>query len=165
MADPLYYILLPVVLFMLLNIWDSVSYSDTGINNAIDALLCPAPEFTGLWNSSGIIMRVGDTYNYPNVNNQNITLTCTPVHTPDGLDYNYGEPAAPFFGAVIFAADALAEGFYKVGNFFFIVGLILTPPATFFAVQFLIPVFIGMYVMIGYGIYQLITGLLGGLKP
>lgn len=83
----------------------------SNITTQFDRLACPMPSQTGLWNNTGILMYEGATYNYPDVGNQTLTLTCTEVHTLDGFDYAYGSPTIPFAGFPFFLGDWLSELF------------------------------------------------------
>jgi hypothetical protein len=132
-----------------------------------DRLTCPMPSSTGLWNSSNTLIYDNGTYNYPDVNNQTLTLTCTEVHTLDGVDYYFGQPTVAI-GVFFFAGDYISETFNKLGAFFTILGTYLSPiNFTIFNTQledmptvaqaFIILVYLFAYTGIGVGIYKIVN--------
>jgi len=122
------------------------------IQQQFNRISCPLPSQSGLWNSSGTIMYVGGTYNYPNVGNQTLTLTCTYVHTLDGIDYYYGQPAVAI-GVFFFVGDYISEILAnKVSAVMEIVFYILTP-ANFSVFGYTINDLSGIALMIIIGIY------------
>lgn len=144
--------------------------SISNIQTQFNRISCPAPAFSGLWNNTGTIEYSGATYNYPNVSNQTLTLTCTSFHTPDGQDYNMGCPAC--VGWVVFVPDWLGSLADRVQGFFTIVYFILTP-ANFnilgytiadlagIALMFLIGVYAFCYIAIGAMLYKILSPFSG----
>lgn len=125
--------LVPWAIFGLLTIMTFAIVSNSGqtgtanIQSLMDRLGCPMPSATGLYNSSGTLIFDGGTYNYPAVGNQTLTLTCTEVHTLDGVDYYYGQPAVAI-GVFYYINDYLSELFgNKVSAFFTMILYVLTP--------------------------------------
>lgn len=113
-------------------------FQDTlaGISSAQARITCPWPSQSGLWNSSGTLMYANATYNYPNVNNQTLTLTCTEVHTPDDVDYYYGTGFDLFgfgvgipMGAFFYVGDLFSSFFDRVAAFFEMIVLFFVLPS------------------------------------
>lgn len=106
-------------------------FQDTlgGLSTAQARITCPWPALSGLWNSSGVLQYTNGTYNYPNVSNQTLTLTCTDVHTLDGVDYYYGSPAANAVGALFFLGDVFSSFFDRVAAFFEMIALFFVLPS------------------------------------
>lgn len=137
-----------------------------------DRLSCPMPVQTGLWNSSGIIMLTGGTYNYENVGSPVNTLTCTEVHTLDGVDYYYGQPAVAI-GVFYYIGDYISELFgNKVVAIFTLISYILTPAnfdilgytladVTGIALLFIIGLYSFAYIAIGIFLYKTISPFAG----
>lgn len=118
-------IILPIIIVVLVSfVFQSVMTSLISVKNEV---MCPWPAASGLWNNSGTITYTNQTYNYRAVNNNVLTLTCTPVHTPNGVDYNYGQPAVAI-GIFYFFGDVLSELGHKIVAFFTLVGLFFTYP-------------------------------------
>jgi hypothetical protein len=121
------------------------------------------PEYTGLWNSSGILQRTGQTYNYPSVSNQTITLTCTSVHTANGFDYCYGCPTVSLAGVMFFIGDWISELVgNKLASLFTLLYFFITP-ANFNIQGFTISDLSGVALMLvigAYGISYLLIGVL-----
>lgn len=144
---------------------NATSLSD--VQDRFEELLCPMPAGSGLWNNTGTITYSGGTYNYPNVSNQTLTLTCTPIHTLDGVDYAFGQPTVAV-GVFFFAVDYISEGLHKVGSFFAIIGIYLTP-INFEILGFdlndvgtlgtmaIISMYLFCYTWIGIGIYKVVN--------
>lgn len=122
------------------------------IQNLQDRLACPAPEGSGLWNSSGTIMRTNGTYNYEAVNVNVLTLTCTEVHTLNGFDYFYGVPTVPFAGFPFFVSDWVSEQFgNKGGALIELIVLFVTAPAQISGLAWYIYVDIVLFAFIIFG--------------
>jgi len=133
------------------------------IQEQFDKFGCPMPAISGLWNSSGVIQYTNATYNYPNVGNQTLTLTCTPIHTLNDFDYAYGSPTLAFAGTVFFISDWLSELIAnKLAAFFVILFYILTP-ANFNLLGFTIADISGVALMLVIGIYALCYIAIGAL--
>lgn len=151
------------------------------ISNRFEELNCPMPSQSGLWslpNSNGqgtnstFLQYSNFTYNYPHVGNQTLTLTCTPVHTMDGLDYCFGCPTPPAVGVLIFVGDYVSEFFFKAGAFGQLIGYILTPinfdimgftiaDLDGISLMVVIGLYIFAYIPIGIFIYKAITPFAG----
>jgi hypothetical protein len=146
--------------------------SISNIQHQFDRIACPLPSQSGLWNSSGTIVLTGATYNYPNVGNQTITLTCTGIHTTNGVDYLYGAPGVAlgvFFYIGDYVSEILAN---KVSAFFTIVYYILTP-ANFnvlgytisdlagIALMFVIAIYAICYIAVGAWLYKVLSPFAG----
>lgn len=130
-------------------------------------LTCPMPASTGLWNSSGTLIFDNGTYNYPDVGTQTLTLTCTDVHTLDGVDYYFGQPTVAI-GVFFYITDLFSEMFNKLAAFFTILGVYLSPinftildtqlgDLPTFAQAFIILLYLFAYTGIGIGIYKIIS--------
>lgn len=131
------------------------------IGTRFEELGCPMPSQSGLWSdpasngqgtNSTFLQYSGFTYNYANVSSQVLTLTCTPVHTMDGLDYCFGCPAPPAVGVLIFIGDYVSEFFFKAGAFFQLIGYILSP-INFEIMGFTIADLDGLSLMVVIGLY------------
>lgn len=131
------------------------------------------PAGSGLQNTTGIITYKNGTYNYPNVNTQTITLTCTEVHTMDGFDYFYGSPTLAGAGALFYVNDYVSEILVnKAGAFFTIVFFILSP-ANFnilgytindiggVALMFIISIYALCYIAIAAMLYKMLSPFAG----
>lgn len=149
--------------------------SATGVSNIeqqFARLSCPMPSQTGLWNQSGVIQYSGATYNYPNVSNQTLTLTCTEVHTTDGIDYLNGSPAVAV-GVFYYIGDYISEFFgNKVVALFTLISFILTPAnfnflgfttddLTGVPAMLVTSLYIYCYIAIGALLYKIITPFAG----
>lgn len=142
------------------------------IQDQFDKLSCPMPSQTGLWNSSGVIQYEGATYNYPNVGNQTLTLTCTPIHTTDNVDYLYGSPGVAI-GVFFYIGDYVSEIFgNKLVAIFTLIAYILTPAnfdilgytlsdVTGVALLFIIALYSFAYIAIGIFLYKTISPFAG----
>ena len=162
--------------FILIMIFAIVSNSgQTGtanIQSLMDRLGCPMPSSTGLWNSSNTLILNNFTYNYPHVNNQTLTFTCTDVHTADGIDYNYGQPLVAI-GVLYYANDYLSELFFnKASAVFTMIGYVLAPinfdvwgytldDLSGIAVMIVIALYIFAYIPIGILVYKAISPFTG----
>lgn len=151
--------------FMIIAVFAIVSNTGAtataNIGARFEEIGCPMPEQSGLWSdpasngqgvNSTLLQRDGFTYNYPNSGNQTLTLTCTPVHTMNGLDYCFGCPSPPAVGVLIFIGDYISEFFFKASAFFQIIGYILTP-INFDIMGFTIADLDGISLMIVIGLY------------
>lgn len=144
----------------------------TNIEQQFDKLSCPMPSQTGLWNSSGVLQYTGATYNYPSVSNQTLTLTCTNIHTTDGVDYLYGSPGVAI-GVFFFVGDYISELFAnKVLAVFTLIGFVLSPANFNFLgytlddivgvpLMFVISIYVFSYIFIGAMLYKIITPFAG----
>lgn len=105
-----------------------------------ERLGCPYPAISGLWNDtsvvpSGVFNYTGARFNYNGnfgPSNTTLTLTCTNIHTADGIDYYYGASfASPaVVGWAYFVGDWLSELFAnKVPALVELVYLFITAPA------------------------------------
>jgi hypothetical protein len=162
--------------FIIIMIFAIVSNSgQTGtanIQSLMDRLNCPMPSGTGLWNNTNVLTLDGGTYNYPNVSNQTLTLTCTDVHTADNVDYFYGQPAVAI-GVFYYANDYLSELFFnKVSAIFTMIGYILAPinfdvwgytigDLSGVALMVVIALYVFAYIPIGIIIYKTISPFTG----
>lgn len=142
------------------------------IQDQFDRLSCPMPSQTGLWNNSGVITYSGATYNYEDVSTPVLTLTCTSVHTLDGVDYLNGQPLAPV-GALYYVGDYISEIFAnKLVAIFTLIGYILTPAnfdilgytltdITGIALLFIIGLYSFAYIAIGIFLYKSLSPFAG----
>ena len=164
-----------IFLTLLAIVGNASATSITNIQEQFDRMTCPMPASPGLWNSSNTLIYANGTYNYPNINNQTLTLTCTEIHTADNIDYYYGIfTIQPFFsngtgfsfgvpmGEFIFMGDFLASLGDKIGAFFTILYYILTP-ANFNILGFTIADLSGIPLMVIIGIYALCYIAIGAL--
>lgn len=151
------FIVVPVILILVMGfIFQS---SVVAIAEKQARLECPYPAISGLWNSSGTIVYTNATYNYPNVNNQTLTLTCTEVHTLNGFDYAYGSPTVSFAGFPFFIGDWLSELFTnKASALAEMVVLFVTAPAQISALSWYIYVDVVLIAFIVIGGIMLIRG-------
>ena len=143
------------------------------IQHQFNRLGCPMPEGSGLWNNSGVITRSNFTYNYEAVNQNVLTLTCTDVHTMDGIDYCFGCPSPPAVGILVFINDYLSELFgNKGGAIGTIIAYVLTPinfdvmgftiaDLSGLSLMFVIGLYIFAYLPIGIFIYKAIIPFAG----
>jgi len=145
------------------------------IENQFERLSCPMPSQTGLWNDTGVIRYSNFTYNYEAVNLNTPTLTCTEVHTLDGIDYKYGAsfltPAV--VGWAYYIGDYISELFAnKVSAIFTLIAYVLTPANLNFlgftiaditgvALMFVIALYVFAYIFIGAMLYKIITPFAG----
>lgn len=151
------------------------SQSPTNLSNIdkeFKRLTCPMPAISGLWNQTNVLQYTGATYNYRSVSNQTLTLTCTQIHTLNGVDYNYGQPTVAI-GVFYFAQDVLSSVLDKVLAFFTLVSIVLSP-ANFSILgydindlnttgkAFVIAIYIASYIAIGAMIYKLASPFSGG---
>lgn len=163
-----------ILLIMIMAIVSNSGQTATAnIQHQFDRIGCPMPEGSGLWNSSGTLQHSNFTYNYPNVNNQTLTLTCTEVHTMDGLDYCFGCPTPPAVGVLVFINDYLSELFgNKASAFFTIIAYVLTPinlniwgftigDLSGVSLMLVIGLYIFAYIPIGIMIYKAISPFTG----
>lgn len=149
--------------------------SISNIQQQFDRISCPMPAISGLWNNTitGELQFSGATYNYPAVNNNTLTLSCTEIHTLDSFDYAYGSPTVAFAGSMFFLGDWLSELISnKLGAFFVILSYILTP-ANFnilgytiadisgFALMFVIALYAVCYIAIGAMVYKIVSPFSG----
>lgn len=148
-------------LAMLAIISNTSSTSIGNIQSQLNRINCPSPEASGLWNNTGTITRTGQTYNYPSVSNQTLTLTCTNVHTANGFDYCYGCPTVSFAGMMFYMGDWVSE---IVGNKGSAIGTLLfffLTPANFNILGYTINDLIGvplMVVIVAYAISYIFIG-------
>lgn len=161
---------------------NSAPSSIAAIQTQFERFGCPMPSITGLWsqpesNGQGVnatnLQYSGATYNYPNVGNQTLTLTCTEVHTLDSFDYAYGSPTVAFAGTIFFISDWLSELIVnKLAAFFTILFYILTPANLNFlgftiadltgvALMAIIGLYILCYIAIGALLYKIISPFAG----
>jgi len=151
---------------------NSGTTSAANIQNLFDRMGCPMPASTGLFNSSGTIIFDNGTYNYPDVGNQTLTLTCTEIHTLDGVDYYYGQPAVAI-GVFYYINDYISELFgNKISALFTIFGFILAPinfdvlgytisDLSGIALMLVIGLYIFAYIPIGILLYKAISPFTG----
>jgi len=143
----------------------------SNIQTQFNKLTCPMPSSAGLYNASGVITQGNGTYNYPNVNNETLTFTCTNVHTLNGVDYFNGEPVAPV-GVVYYIDDLLAELVDKALAFFTLLSFYLAPinftilgftinDMSTMAQMAIIGVYGFCYIFIGIGIYKIVSPFSG----
>lgn len=159
---------------------NSSATATANIDEQFDRLSCPMPAISGLWNNTGTITLTNATYNWENAGGGSgaqppATLTCTEVHTPQGIDYFYGasfvSPAV--IGWAYFLGDWISElVFNKVSAFLTILFYILTP-ANFnvlgftiadlsgFALMAIIGLYAISYIIIGVFIYKTISPFTG----
>lgn len=142
------------------------------IQQQFDRLSCPMPSQTGLWNSSGVIQYSGATYNYEDVSTPVLTLTCTPIHTTDGVDYLFGSPAVAL-GVFFYIGDYISELFgNKLVAVFTLIAYILTPAnfdilgytladITGVALIFIVSLYSFAYIAIGIFLYKTISPFAG----
>lgn len=146
------------------------------IAHLFDRISCPMPEAGGLWNSSGTIIHGNGTYNWERDGSNGAqppdTLTCTQVHTLQGVDYYYGQPAVAI-GVFYFINDYVSELIgNKVSAFLEMIVFILTPASFTFlgfgiddlegvALMTVIGIYLMCYISIGAMIYKLITPFAG----
>lgn len=181
--------LVPWAIFGLLIIMVMAIVSNTGqtatanIQQLMDRLGCPMPEGNGLWNSSGTITHTNATYNWPNAGGgagaQPIgnltnggTLTCTEVHTLDGVDYYFGQPAVAI-GVFFYVNDYISELFgNKVTAVFTMIAYVLAPinfdvfgftiaDLSGVALMLVIGLYVFSYIPIGILIYKAISPFTG----
>lgn len=147
--------------------------SISNIQEQFDRISCPMPSNTGLWNNTGTLVFANATYNYPNVGNKTLTLTCTEVHTLNDFDYAYGSPTLAFAGFGFYIGDWISELLAnKLTAFFTILFYILTP-ANFnilgytladiggIALMFIITIYAVCYIAIGAMVYKIISPFSG----
>lgn len=151
---------------------NSAPTSLANIQDQFDRLSCPMPSQTGLWNSSGVIQYTGATYNYPNVGNMTLTLTCTEIHTTNGVDYYYGAPGVAI-GVFFFIGDYVSELFAnKVAAVFTLIAYVLSPAnfnflgygiedITGIVLMFVITLYVFSYIAIGIFLYKVISPFAG----
>jgi hypothetical protein len=144
----------------------------TNIEQQFSRLTCPMPSQTGLWNASGVLQYTGATYNYPSVSNMTLTLTCTEIHTTNGVDYLYGSPGVAI-GVFFFIGDYISELFAnKLAAIFTLIAYVLTPANLSFlgfgidditgvALMFVISIYVFAYIFIGAMLYKIITPFAG----
>jgi hypothetical protein len=150
-----------------------------GIQDQIDKLSCPMPSQSGLWNNTGTLMYSNGTYNYANKDSQVLTLTCTEVHTLDGVDYYYGQFIDIFgagagipMGAFFFIGDYIAVIGDKLLAVFTLIGFYLTPinfeilgytidDLALLAQMAIISIYGFCYIMIGIMIYKILSPFSG----
>ena len=163
-----------IIFLAVLAVISNTSATSIGnITTQFNRITCPLPSQTGLWNASGVIQFSGGTYNYPNVGNMTLTLTCTNIHTLDTIDYFYGSPTLAGAGAIFYVGDYVSEILAnKVTAFFTIVFFILTP-ANFnilgftiadlsgIPLMFLIALYAVLYVCIGAMLYKTLSPFSG----
>lgn len=142
------------------------------IQALMDRLDCPMPVGTGLFNQSGTFIYDNGTYNYPDVGNQTLTLTCTEVHTLDGVDYYFGQPAVAI-GVFFYVNDYISELFgNKITAVLTMIGYILSPinfdvwgftlsDISGIALMLVIGLYIFAYIPIGILIYKAISPFTG----
>lgn len=144
------FIVLPIIFIVVMGF--IFQQNTQQIQNLQDRLACPAPEASGLWNSSGTIMRTNGTYNYEAVGVQVLTLTCTEVHTLNGFDYFYGVPTVPFAGFPFFVGDWVSEQFgNKGGALIELIVLFVTAPAQISGLAWYVYVDIVLFAFIIFG--------------
>ena len=152
--------------------------SIANINIQFNRITCVLPSITGLWNSSGTIIynpQSGNpTYNYPDKDNQTLTLTCTNVHTINGFDYLCGAPFSTFCGELIYVGDYLSEIMANKATAFFTIVFFILTPANFnilgftiadlsgIPLMFLIAVYAICYIAIGAMLYKTLSPFSGG---
>lgn len=145
------------------------------IQQQFDRISCPMPAFSGLWNdtstvASGVLNYTGKTYNYPNVSNQTLTLTCTDFHTADGQDYDMGCPAC--VGWVVFIPDWFASLTDHILGVFTIIAFMLSPinfdvlgytidDLSGLSLMFVIGLYIFAYIPIGIFLYKALSPFTG----
>lgn len=146
------------------------------IEDLFDRITCPMPEAGGLWNSSGTIIHGNGTYNWERDGSNGAqppdTLTCTQVHTLQGVDYYYGQPAVAI-GVFYFINDYISELLgNKVSAFFELIAFVLSPASLNFlgytiadltgvALMVVIGIYLMCYITIGVMIYKFITPFAG----
>lgn len=133
----------------------SGSIDDGAITHNVAVMTCVNPSITGVWNNTGSIEYTGATYNYPDASNSTLTLTCSSVHTLDGVDYCYGCPVSSFFGYAIFAGDYISRVFETIGAFFGLIGIILgasIPVDVITQAPLLAIPYAFIFIVLGYGI-------------
>lgn len=146
------------------------------IQHLFDRFTCPMPEAGGLWNSSGTIIHGNGTYNWERDGSNGAqppdTLTCTQVHTLQGVDYYYGQPAVAI-GVFYFINDYVSEFIGNKGGAFFQLMAIVLTPAGFNLLGFtiadlsgvalmgVIGIYIMCYIAIGALIYKIISPFAG----
>jgi len=146
------------------------------INNEFERLSCPLPEAGGLWNSSGTIIHGNGTYNWQRDGSNGAqppdTLTCTQVHTLQGVDYYYGQPAVAI-GVFYFINDYVSEVLANKGGAFFTILFYMLTPAnldflgytiddlTGVPLIFILSVYIMCYIAIGALLYKIISPFAG----
>lgn len=149
-------------LAMLAIISNTSSTSIGNIQSQLDRIGCPAPETSGLWNSSGTIQHSGYTYNYPNVGNKTLTLTCTNVHTLDDHDYCYGcGSLVSFAGGIFYVGDWISEVVGNKGSAVSTLLIFFLTPANFNILGYTINDLIGvplMVVIVAYAISYIFIG-------
>lgn len=118
-------LILPIIVMVVF----AFVFQDTlsGLSDAQERITCPWPASSGLWNSSGTLQYANATYNYPDVGNKTLTLTCTQVHTVDDVDYYYGCPTC--VGYFVFIADLFSSFFDRIAAFFEMVALFFVLPS------------------------------------
>lgn len=143
---------------------NSGAQSAANITNQFNKITCPLPEISGLWNNTGTITRTGQTYNYPSVSNQTLTLTCTSVHTADGFDYCYGCPTVAFAGSMFYAGDWFSEMVGNKGSAILTLIYFFLTPANFNVLGYTISNLTGialMSVILIYAIAYIFIGAMG----
>jgi hypothetical protein len=156
---------------------NSGSTGTANIEFQFDRLGCPMPAQSGLWNSSGTIMYTNSTYNWQNGGGgagavPPATLTCTEVHTTEGIDYKNGSPLVAI-GVFYYVGDYVSELLAnKVVAVFTIISYFLTPiNFDFFgftiadlngpALMVIIGIYIFAYLPIGIFLYKTISPFAG----
>lgn len=142
-----------------------------GIQDQLDRFSCPMPVQTGLWNNTGTLVYSNGTYNYANVDSQVLTLTCTEVHTLDGVNYYYGQPAVAI-GVFFYVGDYVSAILDKLLAVFTILGFYLAPinfeilgytieDLALLAQMAIISIYGFCYIMIGIMIYKIVSPFSG----
>lgn len=149
-------IVIPIAFFGMINVifQEPIGVSLTGFR---ENLACPMPSITGLWNSSGTIVYLNATYNYPDVSNQTLTLTCSQVHTLNGFNYAYGSPTIPIAGVPFFLGDFISVAFEKLGSTLVLAFSWLVFPAFIDGLTFMIWINIPLFAFLGFGIYRAVN--------
>lgn len=145
-------------------IGNSGAQSAANITTQFNKISCPLPEASGLWNNTGTLTRTGQTYNYPNVSTQTLTLTCTAVHTADGFDYCYGCPTVSFAGMMFYVGDWLSELVGNKGSAILTLVYFFVTPANFDVMGYTISDLSGvalMSVILLYAISYIFIGAMG----
>lgn len=154
----------------------------TNIQEQFDRLSCPMPSQSGLWNDTSVIPAgnisyTGATYNWENAGGGNgaqppDTLTCTQVHTTQGIDYLNGAPAVAI-GVFYYIGDYISELFAnKVVAVFTLISFVLSPANFNFLgytiddivgipLMFVIAIYVFSYIFIGAMLYKIITPFAG----
>lgn len=128
---------------------------------------CPLPSITGLWNNTGVItfnpQSGNPTYNYPDKDNQTLTLTCTLVHTINGFDYLCGAPFSTFCGELIYIADYTSELLANKGSAIVTIIFFILTPANFNILGFTLADLTGIALMTVIGIYAICYIFIGAM--